>query len=186
MTSLITIRNLISNLSTEIKILCFEKIFCVIGTFLDVVMMMKIIFVFGMWFFMLSLLCKIFYPGFIELRYRRFNLCHQLKQNLLYFMIFCISKNSIIATHLRWRLLWRNICPWYDKHQDNCMVRYSPGRPYLKNKNVDDRQILAKNKANNLETRDKPCDGESDVASVPVRNSIKIIQGFLQNTDKIV
>ena len=66
------------------------------------------------------------------------------------------------------------------------MVRYSPGRPYLKNKNVDDRQILAKNKANNLETRDKPCDGESDVASVPVQNSIKIIQGFLQNTDKIV
>ena len=40
--------------------------------------------------------------------------------------------------------------------------------------------------ANNLETRDKPCDGDSDVASVPVQNSIKIIQGFLQYADKIV
>ena len=34
--------------------------------------------------------------------------------------------------------------------------------------------------------RDKPYDCDSDVASVPVQNSIKIIQDFLKNADKIV
>ena len=134
-------------------------------------MMVKIILVFGMWFFMLSPLCKISYPGFIEPRHRRFNLCHQLKQNLLYFMIFCISKNSIIATHLRWRLLWRNICPWYDRHQDNCTVRYSPGRPYLNHKKTWTIDRSVPDNKDTWQTRWWVRTDDSDEASAPVQIS---------------